>query len=209
MTRTTIILGGILLLTGCQAGPQSAPHPSLAEPAAVKSVGLVHSRFSATATGGLMSTPTPVDLQVEGIDLQIQTGDKPALVSLDLPVDDMNVSAMAMPPNGLQLRNISLHIPAPATAKVVHADADSVEIKAHTPLFLSWRMVLDDGSTWALGPTRTEALDLDVSVVRTADGYTLSLDAQCPGECWTLDGIAALRDAQLNLAADVEVTPAK
>jgi hypothetical protein len=179
------------------------------QPAAVRSMGLVHSRFSATATGGLMSTPTPVELQVQGIDLSLQTGDKPQLVSLDLPVDDMNVSAMAMPPNGLQLRQISLHIQQPVPAKVVSVTDDSVEITAHAPLYLRWRMVLDDGSTWALGPSRTEALDLDVSVVRSGDGYTATLDARCPGECWTLDGIAALRDGQLDLAADVDVTPTK
>jgi hypothetical protein len=182
---------------------------SLNEPVLVRSTTLAYSRFGLTATGGLDSTPSDLELQVQGVDLELQTGDKPELVSLSLPLGDVNVSATALPPHGLELRDISLHVPQPAPARVVVATEDAVEITVHTPLLLRWRMVLDDGSTWALGPTRTEALDLDVSVARVGDGYTAALQAHCPDECFALDGVVALRAGQLDLAANADVIQTK
>jgi len=206
MTRISIILGGLFLLVGCQR-PQTQ-YASLKEPVAVRSLGLLDCQIDLTATGGANSTPTPLQLRAQGVDLELKTGDKPQLMAMTLPVGDVDVSPQLMPPNGIKLRQISLSVAQPVAAHVVRATDNAVEITVHTPLTLHWRMVLDDGTTWALGPTRTEALDLDVRVVRAGDVYSAVVDASCPGECFVLDGVTALRNGQLDLAADVDVTPA-
>lgn len=196
----------IILAAGCSA---SSPSPvSLAQATRVTSAGLLHGRVESIAQGGLQQMPTPVELPVQGLDLVLKTGPRAELTSLTLPIGDVNVPASALPPRGLQLRDVMLHTDAAIAAQVVHADTDSAELVAHAPLTLAWRMLLDDGRSWALGPSRTAPLDLDLVVVRTATGYATTVTARCPGECWSLDGIASLRDGVVELVADADVRAA-
>jgi hypothetical protein len=117
------------------------------------------------------------------------------------------VPASALPPNGLKLRDVVLHVEKPVAATVVHAQDEALDLSVLAPLTLSWRMLLDDGSTWALGPARTEPIQIDLHVLRSDSGYLATVDARCDGECWSLNGIATLRDARVYLEAQASVRP--
>src|SRR3954447_14294934 len=104
MTRTMFI--GVLLAAGCSAG---AGHPdpiSLAQADQVLASDLDHATFTATASGGLAQGPQPVTFQVQGLSLNVQTGDQPALLAFELPIGNVDIPATALPPHGLQLRDV-------------------------------------------------------------------------------------------------------
>src|SRR3954452_9270316 len=169
MTRTLFI--GLLLAAGCSAG---AGHPapiSLAQADQVQASTFDHATFSATASGGVAPGPQAVNFQVQGLNLQVQTGDRPALIAFDVPIGSVDIPATALPPHGLQLRDVVLHVEKPVAATVVYAQADAVDISVRSPLTLRWRMLLEDGSTYALGPARTEPVQLDIHVVHADSGY--------------------------------------
>jgi hypothetical protein len=195
------------LLAGCTAASQAPNMVALTQPADVDAFQVVTSRFSLTAIGNLQGTPEPIDPTVMGLQLDVRTGDHPRIAAFDVPLGDLDVSAAAFPPHGLKLRKLDLHIDRPADLTVMHAQDDAIELQATTPLTLSWALALDDGSTWTLGPMRTQPIQLDVTVLRDPAGYAATVSARCDGDCWTLDGIGTLRDAQLELQAQAEVTP--
>jgi hypothetical protein len=198
-----------LVLIGC-ADPTPAPPElaSLASPAVVISRHADQtSRVAVVASGGLSSTPSDLTLPIGDLSLRLRTGERAQLEQLDVPLGDVSVSADTLPPNGLQLRDLRLSLAQPVRAEVVHAQPDALELKAMAPLELAWSLVLADGSLYPLGRVRTEPLALDLAVVRSADGIHTTLSAHCPGTCWSLDGIANLRDGDLYLEAAAALTP--
>jgi hypothetical protein len=118
------------------------------------------------------------------------------------------ISADAMPPKGLILRNLVLRAD-PVRAEVVHAQDDALELRAMVPLTLDWSMQLDDGSLYKLGPAQTAPVSLAVQIVRSPSGAIATLQAACRGVCWSIDGVAKLSDGIVYLDAAAEVTAAK
>jgi hypothetical protein len=196
-----------LLIVGCNAAPSAPAAVSLAQADQVSAAGIEQATFQVTAQRDSAQELKPTTFDIHGLTLALQTGDRPELTTLELDLGEMDVPARVLPPNGLKLRDVKLEVDTATAAVVVHAQDDALELRIHTPLTLRWQMVLADGSTWALGPSRTEPIDVDVAVVRDAAGYTATLNASCTGECWSLDGIGSLRDASISVEATADVHP--
>src|SRR5262249_52845505 len=87
--------------------------------------------------GGAGNAPPDVILQIRKASGQPRSGGTRAtLESLDLPLGDIDVPPEALPPDGIKLRQVRLHVDQPTRAKVMHAQPDALEIRASLPFTL-------------------------------------------------------------------------
>jgi hypothetical protein len=192
---------------GCSDG-HVATSDSLAMPVAVETGAVADSRVSFTIEGGYASA-TQVAMTVGQPLVKLHTsGDRAVLDAIELPLGDVMISAEALPPKGLILRNLIVRAPA-MHAEIMHAQADALEVRANLPLSLDWSMQLDDGTLYPLGTVHTAPLDVDISVVRVNGATTATVQAACLGTCWAVDGVAKLSDGTVYVEAGAEVTAAK
>lgn len=162
-----------------------------------------------TAEGPISPQPTAVQLNVQEIHLTLTTGAHPKLYQLELPIGDVTIPADKLPPKGLALKNLVASAETPVPLEVVHMQPDAIEVHATTPLWLHWSAVLSDGTLWPLGPAHTAPLELDVDVAQSGGTTVADVHASCPGECWSMDGVANLRDGSLYVESSVEVEAAE
>jgi hypothetical protein len=66
------------------------------------------------------------------------------------------------------------------------AQPDTLTLHAHGSLTVHSKMVLADGSLYALGPVPSEEGDLSVRVTLDGDKATATLDSAPPATCWSL-----------------------
>jgi hypothetical protein len=196
-----------LALVAC-GGPAAPGAPTLADPVRVTITGespLSQLSFTVAAN---QSAGTAMTLAVPQSSLTLLANRGGGeIVSLSLPVPDVDVPPEDIPPEGLRLRHISLSA-ARVTATVVEAAPELLVLRAHLPLTVAWSMVLGDGSLYRLGDLHTEPLDLDVRVARDRGQTLATVHATCPGTCWSVDGLAQLSDARLFVQADAIVSSA-
>ncbi len=196
-----------LAAAACSAPPSAGtPVIALDTPSLVAAENVADgSAITVTANG--LGPSDELSLKVTDIHLLVKSGAKPELEQLVLPLGDADVPASVVGPKGLKLRNLQLSVTEPVAATVVHQQADALELTANAPLQLDWSLLLADGTLYKLGPARTKPLDLDVAIVRTADGATTAtVTASCPGDCWSIEGIADLRDGQLYVESGATVS---
>src|SRR4051795_9209407 len=132
MTRILALVS--VLATGCTAGAGHPSDISLAQADQVVATTVDHATFQVTAKGGLSQDPQQVSFDIQGLTLQVHTGDRPELTSFDLPIGDLDVPATALPPHGLKLRDVVLHVEKPVAAAVVHAQDDALDLHVRAPL---------------------------------------------------------------------------
>lgn len=205
-----MLVAGMSFTAGCADVGSTAAAGSLETPAVIVSDRAAEvSRLEVVVDGGVGAGPVELSLPVAELGLRVRTGDRPALEQLELSLGDVKVPAAALPPTGLELRDLRLALPEPARAQVVHVQDSALELLAQAPLELSWSLMLEDGSLYPLGTVRTQPLDLALTVVRdgSGPGATATLTARCAGVCWELGGVAELRDGELYLEAPVVITP--
>ncbi len=197
------------LFAACSSASSPAPSTfNLQLPLSVNATQVsANSKIDVSAKGGLRTVAQPLTFDLHALTLSAHTGSHPQLDQLVLPLSDANVAADALPPNGLQLRDLSLRIPAPVALKVVHSQADALELTAHSALTLSWSMVLADGQVYKLGDIPTAPLDLNLVVTDDGTGPLITLTATCVGSCWALGGIGELRDASVYVEAASSLLP--
>jgi hypothetical protein len=166
----------------------------------------IESSVTFTIEGGF-AKPSDVSMTVAQPLLKVHTtGDRAAIDAVSLPLGDVMISAEALPPKGLVLRNLVLKA-GPARAEVMHAQDSALELRAQVPLALDWSVQLDDGSLYPLGTVRTDPVYVDVQVVRSADGNAIAtMQAACLGTCWAVDGVAKLSDGAVYLQGNAQVT---
>lgn len=205
--KRLILLGCIAAATGCTEGHPAA-NDSLARPVAVETGAVTNADVSFTIEGGFASA-TQVAMTIDKPTVKLHTsGDRAVIDEVALPLGDVRISAEALPPKGLVLRN--LVVKAPATkAEIMHAQNDALELRVTEPLSLDWSMQLDDGSLYPLGTVHTAPINLDINVVRANGQTTATVQAACLGTCWAVDGVAKLSNGSVYLEADAEVTAAK
>jgi|GEM_PF-4457511 len=208
MSRLFALSSVVLTLSACSS-PSPAPATiNLQLPISVSAAAVdSKSSIEVSAKGGLRTEAKPLNFDLHAVTLTAHTGEHPRLDQLVVPLGDANVAADALPPNGLQLRDLSLHIADPVALEVVHVEAQAIELRAHTALMLSWSMVLADGKVYKLGDVPTAPLDLDVVVTDDGIAPLTTISAHCAGSCWVLGGVGELRDASLYLEAAASVVP--
>jgi hypothetical protein len=193
---------------GCAFAPAGlSAQESLAAPISVSGAGGSGSLTFTLADG--FAAPTATVMQVARPTLKLHsTGARAELDSLSLPLGDVDVPATALPPHGLQLRNLVLTA-GPERVAIMHAEDDAIELQAEVPLQLDWSAVLEDGTLYRLGAVPTDPVALDVHVFRAAGKTTATVHASCAGTCWAIDGVARLSDGALDVEADAEVTDSR
>jgi hypothetical protein len=207
-----IFLGCIAAAAGCAQG-HPAPDDSLARPVAVTSGDVTESSVTFTIEGGFAQA-SEISMNVAKPSLRVHTsGDGVSryaeIDAVTLPLGDVTISAEALPPKGIVLRNLVVKTGA-AHATILHAQDDALELRAKLPLSLEWAIQLDDGSLYQLGTVRTDPINLDVQVVRGADGHSIAtVQAACLGTCWSVDGVAKLSDGAVYLQTEAELTWSK
>lgn len=180
----------------------------MSQPVSVRSGAVADSRVTFTIEGGY-ALPSAVTMTAAQSVLTLHTSAHRAqLDAFELPLGDVTISAEALPPRGLILRNLVVKA-APTRVAVLHAQDDALDLRASVPLTLDWSMQLDDGSLYPLGPAHTEPVNLDVQIVRAGGRTTATVQAACLGTCWAVDGVARLSNGALYLDAAAEVTAAK
>jgi len=193
---------------GCSDRHVSTNDNSLAQPVSVSTGTVAASDVSFTIEGGFASA-TNVALTIHQPLVKLHTTEGRAMLdAVSLPLGDVTISAEALPPKGLVLKN--LVVSAPATrAEILHDQEDALEVRATLPLALDWSVVLDDGSLYPLGTVHTEPLNVDIQVSRATGATTATVQAACLGTCFALDGVAKLSNGTVYLEAGADVTAAK
>jgi hypothetical protein len=164
------------------------------------------SRVVFTISGGF-SGATTLTIPTHDALLELQsTGTRATIETLEVPLGDIKISAQALPPSGLQLRNLSLHL-SDVLATTMHASDDSLSFHAEAPLVLEWSLQLEDGSLYPLAPTPTDPMPIDVTVTRNAGDVALRFVAACKGTCWSDRGLAQLSDGSVILDAGARLVP--
>ncbi len=206
--KRLFLLGCVAAWAGCADGHVAGISDSLAQPVAVATGSVAASNVSFTIQGGFASA-AQVAMTVSQPIVKLHTADgRATLDAVRLPLGDVTVSAEALPPNGLQLKN--LVVSAPATrAEIMYDAADALEVRAMLPLALDWAVVLADGSLYQLGTVHTAPLDVDIMVSRAAGATTATVQAACLGTCWSVDGVATLSNGAVYLEAAADVTAAE
>ena len=193
---------------GCSDAHVAGVSNSLAQPVSVATGTVAASDVSFTIQGGF-SGATQVAMTVNEPIVKLHTTDgRATLDAIKLPLGDVDISADALPPNGLKLRN--LVVSAPETrATIMYDAADALEVRATLPLALDWSVVLDDGTLYPLGTVHTSPLDVDIMVSRADGATTATVQAACSGTCWSVDGVATLSNGAVYLEAAADVTAAE
>ena len=203
-----LFLLGCVAAMGCSDRHVSTNDNSLAQPVSVSTGTVAASDVSFTIEGGFASA-TNVALTIHQPLVKLHTTEGRAMLdAVSLPLGDVTISAEALPPKGLVLKN--LVVSAPATrAEILHDQEDALEVRATLPLALDWSVVLDDGSLYPLGTVHTEPLNVDIQVSRATGATTATVQAACLGTCFALDGVAKLSNGTVYLEAGADVTAAK
>ena len=207
--KRLFLLGCVAAWAGCSdAHVAGTSASSLAQPVAVATGPVAASNVSFTIQGGFASA-TQIAMTVSQPIVKLHTEDgRATLDAIRLPLGDVNVSAQALPPNGLALKN--LVVSAPQTrAEIMHDEADALEVRAMLPLALDWSVVLDNGTIYPLGTVHTNPIAVDITVSRVGATTTATVQATCVGTCWSVDGVATLSDGAVYLEAAADVTAAE
>jgi hypothetical protein len=128
---------------------------------------------------------------------------------LALPLGDLRVYAEALPPEGLQLRELVLRLAGPTRLEIVRTDATTLTLAGNADLALDWKLELEDGARYTLGALPIGPVALRVAVTEDdAGALALQFAALCSGECGGIESLATLRDGALwTQAAALSVGP--
>jgi hypothetical protein len=210
MDKSLILLtAGCVIVGGCggSSAPEAPAPLSLAAPVTVSATGAApRGRVSFKIQGGFTGASDVTLAMAQPTLVLRSTGERATITSLSIPLGDVDVSPETLPPTGLKLRQLVLHAER-ASAEVVHAEDDVLELSATTPLTLDWSLLLDDGTLYKLGSQHTDPVAVSVDVVRAATGTTATLQATCRGTCWSVAGLAQLSDGNVFLEADAAIAP--
>jgi hypothetical protein len=205
--RSFVPLFGAALI-GCTAPAPASPPMPLSAPLAISARGAMpSSRVSFVASGGFARQPSEQVIALQDLKLLVDSGDHPRIQQLEMPLGNIDVPAEALPPSGLKLRDLKLSLVEPLHPMLVHAQDDALELEVTTPIQLDWSMVLADGTTYPLGPARTKPVRVAIDVVRDGDAVIATVNAHCSGACWSIDGVAELRDASLYAEGQAHLAP--
>jgi hypothetical protein len=205
MERTPFFALVVALCPGCHTGsapPAVLSSPSLMEPLEITaSAPTDESSVTFEVASWKDGSATRLTLSPKDLMLILRTGKHGEITGLELGLGNEDVSATAVPPDGLKLRDLSLGLDSMVELTTEYASDDFLELHAAAPLRLTWAMQLSDGTDYPLGPAVTAPLAFDLEVEKSGDQATVRLYARCDGVCWSMDDLARISDGQVHLVA--------
>jgi hypothetical protein len=127
------------------------------------------------------------------------------LADLALDVDDLTISMMALPPDGLTLTDFRV---APVETIMATAtwstDGTTVDAQGTGALLVDWGFIDDMGATVPLAQLRVDDVQFVASAVRGADGtLDVEIDATVDGDFFTWASLATLSDLRITARGTV------
>lgn len=195
--RTVILLFSLLATACAGVGGPDAEGSLVIE--AAHGVAALEGRLVVTVSG---TPPTLVEVPVAELTTRVKWGPiDGTLESLVIPLGDIDVSPARFPPNGLQLKEVTLQLPATAHGSGQRTSDVSMKLDVVTPLRLTMGLGLEGGGTYDLGPTTTAPVHIHVE----ADSTSVRVKADCRGVCWKIGGIAEMSDAMADVSSSAQV----
>jgi hypothetical protein len=147
-----------------------------------------------------------VELAVVGglVTLSLDSQDRVVFHELLVDTDDVMVSPVVVPPDGLMLTDLTVELVEPARVQLGSWSDDEVAAGAELAVDVKWAVEVDHGVV-DLAPIRLSELAFDVSVESDESGRLAAhLSASAPGVFWSWAGIFELHDLEIELFAAVE-----
>lgn len=147
-----------------------------------------------------------VELSVVGglVTLSLDSQNRVVFHELLVDTDDVLVSPVLVPPDGLMLTDLTVELAEPATVQLGSWSDDEVAAGAELAVDVKWAVQVDHGVV-DLAPIRLDDLAFDVSVESDESGRLAArLTASQPGTFWSWAGIFELHDLEIDLVAAVD-----
>jgi len=165
------------------------------------------SRLHLTAVSLSDDVTASVSVEVLGgvVTLSLDDHDRVRFHELLVDADDVMVSPVVVPPDGLALTELAMKLAEPVSMQVgPEASDDHLAGGAELSIDVSWAVEVDRGVV-DLAPIRLPALAFDVAVDEDEAGrLSAHLTASRPGPFWSWAGIFELGDLEIDLAAQAE-----
>jgi hypothetical protein len=161
------------------------------------------SRASVTAVRLSDGEAVPVELAIVGgvMTLSLDDQDQATFDDLLIDSDDVLVSPSVVPPDGLNLTDLTVELAEPASVQLGSQAEDAVAGGAQLSVDVKWAVEVDHGVV-DLAPIRLPALSFDLSLETGEDGRAVArLTATHEGTFWSWAGIFELRDLEIELVA--------
>jgi hypothetical protein len=202
---------GLLGLLGCapKTGTQPPQTLTLAKPLRLSSLAARPDQSQVelvTASGKGVLGPS-LRLEVNALQLLASTDYRTGHIDLlSIPLPNVTIAAELLPPDGIELRDLTVSIAEPTDAEILIRTDNALAMKARVPLKLSWSVTLPTGGIYRLGDVLTPPVDLALDVEERTEGLVTTVSAACMGECWKADGVLAIRDAKVAVVADAAIS---
>jgi hypothetical protein len=203
------------LVGGCVIETDSAPsgEPDPMEPSTTRGH-LARARTLAIQPGGqarltatrLWGDDYVVDAVVPfhggTLSVQAQPDGRLTIVSAELLVGDIHMSAESVPPNGLDLTAIVLRVPYVTADATWTSDGSAAAAKASTELVLDWSLRSEPEKVHPMATQHIRDVPVTLDVVAGKDGRLRAvLNASRPGIFFTWTGLFELSDLELSFDA--------
>jgi hypothetical protein len=123
------------------------------------------------------------------------------LERLELPLGDLRIQGANLPARGVELRALELATIGRTSATVVRREADVLSVRGDAAMELRWKLVLDDGTLYSLGPLELPRVQLNAALTRAGSVARFEVMMLCPGVCAEIPAVIQLRDAALDVVA--------
>ena len=209
----------VLALTLCAACGGTSPTP-LDEPVRIAGdgagAGIITTRLTSPLALTFGTTPTVVLESLQppaGHDLSftpgrtifgLAHGDFATLGAASIALGDLHVGGAALPAGGIDLRDLTLVLAHPLRAGVTRARPDVLAVAGTATFELRWKLVLEDGSLYPLGPVEVGPFELHAAARRAADDTaSMELLLLCPDACAEVPGIFQLGETAVDVTLPV------
>lgn len=163
-------------------------------------------RVTFMAAGGTVMQPQALDFTIGSVEVLAHSdGGKVELDDWRLGLGDMTVAPSALPPSGLQLKNVTVQLQKQASAAPESMTPSALAAELPVEVALRADLVVGENKTYPLGPVAVAPLAMSLSMARDGAATMLNISAHCDGGCWDVPGVAHFSDGKIDLALPVTV----
>lgn len=135
------------------------------------------------------------------VTVQAQPGGHLVLTAMRLDLGDIRLAPESVPPNGLELKAVSLRLRAQTSADIEWASDDTANASTETDLVLDWSLVGVAGTAVPLASQAITHVPFEITIdTRPGGALWLNVHAERGGIFWEWLGLQ-LSDLRINLEA--------